>query len=164
LDASSGNSSRSPNGEQPTPVDALDGVIGATNEVEYWDYFASTVRRLQTEVETPSTVPADLGRALDTQHDMLADEPVTSSGVKETTNCEAVWPTALETYFADMRYFAEHYPYGWGATGAAPHECTFGSVQPVEPLVPLHRASYPTGLVVQQQDTDFDGSGRWPGR
>jgi pimeloyl-ACP methyl ester carboxylesterase len=131
--------------------DALDGVIGATNEVEYWDYFASTVRRLQTEVETPSTVPADLGRALDTQHDMLADEPVTSSGVKETTNCEAVWPTALETYFADMRYFAEHYPYGWGATGAAPHECTFGSVQPVEPLVPLHRASYPTGLVVQEE-------------
>jgi pimeloyl-ACP methyl ester carboxylesterase len=140
--------------------DEFDGVIGATNEVEYWDYFAETVRRLRAEVEAASDLPGDLQRALTLQQEIQADESSTSNGVWEAVNCEAEWPTDLEEYYADMRYFATHYPYGWGASAASPRECTFGSVERVEPLVKLRRGGYPTGMVVQEEfdpQTPYEG-------
>ncbi|MBP2328405.1 hypothetical protein JOF56_008790 [Kibdelosporangium banguiense] len=52
-----------------------------------------------------------------------------------------------------MRTFRERYPYadgnGSGIIGAAPSNCTFRSFTPPEKLVPLKRAGYPTGLVIQ---------------
>lgn len=140
--------------------DAFDGLIGATNEVEYWDYFAATASQLRQQVETPSEVPGDLARALTLQREIQADEPSTSNGVWEAVNCEANWPTNLEVYYADMRYFSTHYPYGWGASAASPRECTFGSVERVEPLVKLRRGGYPTGMVVQEEfdpQTPYEG-------
>ncbi|MCA2216434.1 alpha/beta hydrolase [Jidongwangia harbinensis] len=140
--------------------DEFDGVIGATNEVEYWDYFAETVRRLGNEVDQRSDLPGDLYRALALQQEIRADEPPTSNGVWEAVNCEAEWPTDLEEYYADMRYFSRHYPYGWGASAASPRECTFGSVERLEPLVKVRRGDYPTGMVVQEEfdpQTPYEG-------
>lgn len=139
---------------------AFDGLIGATNEVEYWDFFAATASRLRQQVETPSDVPGDLHRALALQQEIQDDPPPTSSGVWEAVNCEAEWPADLEVYYADMRYFSKHFPYGWGASAVSPRECTFGSVERVEPLVKLRRSGYPTGLVVQEEfdpQTPYEG-------
>jgi pimeloyl-ACP methyl ester carboxylesterase len=130
----------------------LDLAVGGMYEAPDWDYFAETVRTLRTALDNGRAVPGNVKRALAVQRNAIEDElPEMDAGVWESTNCEAEWPRDLETYFADMRDFAKRYPYGWGATGAGPHECTFGSVERVEPLVQLRRNDYPAGLVVQQE-------------
>ena len=144
--------------------DELDGSVGGMDEVPEWGNFADTVRGLRAAVAEGSTASRNLKRSLVVQRAALADddepEIETSSGIWQTTNCEAAWPRDLDTYFADMRVFGERYPYGWGAAGAAPHECTYGSVRPVEPLVSLRRAGYPAGMVVQEE---FDASTPYEG-
>jgi hypothetical protein len=84
--------------------------------------------------------------------------------VYDTVNCEADWPTDLNTYYEDMRWFRDHYPYadgnGSGVIGAAPTNCTFRSFTPPEPLIPLRRNGYPTGVVIQADGdpaTQYDG-------
>ena len=147
-------------GEEPLDGDEFDGIIGVVTDPESWEWVAGVASRMRKAVETPSTVPGDLQRALIVQRQMRADEPSTEPGVWEAVPCEAEWPTDLEVYYANMRYFSEHYPYGWGASAAAPRECTFGSVERIEPLVKLRRAGYPAGMVVQEEydpQTPYEG-------
>ncbi len=76
--------------------------------------------------------------------------------VLEAVTCETPWPTDLETYFADMRHFREHYPYGLGVMRVQPWVGAFGTFTPAEPATVLRRDGYPAGLVVQSDGDPLD--------
>jgi pimeloyl-ACP methyl ester carboxylesterase len=147
-------------GAEPLDGDGFDSLLGAVVNPEDWEWMANVAARLRAAAGTPPTVPADLRRALVLGQQITADEPLSDPGVFETVPCEDEWPADLEVYYADMRYFSTHYPYGWGASGAAPRECTFGTVEHYEPLVEPHRSGYPAGMVVQEEfdpQTPYEG-------
>ena len=136
----------------------FDSIIGYANDPADWDYVADVVVSLRG-TSTPAQ-RADAGRAVAVLS--AAGDPngrgagagdegegETANGVWSAVNCEVPWPKDPEVYYADMRLFAEKYPYGWGARSAAPLECAFTDMKPLEPTVPLRRAGYPQGIVVQ---------------
>ena len=128
-------------GTQPRPV---------------WDVVAEVV----VEVREATTLSRDASTAVGLLLGIAKVDP----GVYDTVTCEADWPTDLNAYYDDMRRFRDRYPYadgnGSGVVGAAPTNCTFRSFTPPEPLVPLRRNGYPTGVVIQADGdpaTQYDG-------
>ncbi|HEU5427505.1 MAG TPA: alpha/beta fold hydrolase [Actinocrinis sp.] len=77
-------------------------------------------------------------------------------GVLEATTLETYWPQDLEVYYADMRVFREHYPYGYGVLRAQPWIGAFRSYEAIEPPVQAVRDGYPVGLVVQAEGDPLD--------
>ena len=77
-------------------------------------------------------------------------------GVLEATTLETYWPQNLEEYYADMRVFREHYPYGYGVLRAQPWIGAFRSYEAIEPPVQAIRDGYPVGLVVQAEGDPLD--------
>ncbi len=124
----------------------------ATGPRAIWDVTAEVIVELREAAAENAPLSADATAAAGT---VLSDEgiPRVDAGVYDTVTCEADWPTDLATYYEDMRRYRETYPFqdgnGSGVIGAAPTPCTFRSFTPPEPLVPLERDGYPTGVVIQ---------------
>lgn len=76
--------------------------------------------------------------------------------VLEAVTCETTWPTDLEPYFADMRHFREHHPYGLGVMRVQPWVGAVGMGPPAEPATVLDNPGYPAGLVVQSDGDPLD--------
>jgi pimeloyl-ACP methyl ester carboxylesterase len=134
----------------------------ATQPRSVWDVTAEVVAEVRRAAAEGTEVSADASTAVGLFHEQGIVK--VDDGVYDTVTCEADWPTDLTTYYQDMRTFREHYPYvdgnGSGVIGAAPDNCTFRSFTPPEKLVPLKRAGYPTGLVIQADGdpaTQYDG-------
>ena len=124
----------------------------ATGPRPAWDVTAELIVELREAAAENTPLSDDATAAAGT---VLSDEgiPRGDEGVYDTVTCEADWPTDLTTYYEDMRWYREIYPFrdgnGSGVIGAAPTPCTFRSFTPPEPLVPLERDGYPTGVVIQ---------------
>lgn len=134
-------------GTQPRPV---------------WGVVAEVIGEVRQAATTNTALSHDASTAVGMLHQQGIAK--VDSGVYDTVTCEADWPTDLNTYYDDMRRFRDHYPYadgnGSGVIGAAPTNCTFRSFTPPEPLVPLRRNGYPTGVVIQADGdpaTQYDG-------
>jgi pimeloyl-ACP methyl ester carboxylesterase len=134
----------------------------ATQPRPIWDVTAEVV----AEVRRAASEGAALSEDASTAVGMLYQDGIrkVDPGVYDTVTCEADWPTDLDTYYEDMRRYRDQYPYrdgnGSGVIGAAPTNCTFRSFTPPEPLVPLERDGYPTGVVIQGDGdpaTQYDG-------
>lgn len=142
---------------------ALDRFLGqATQPRAVWDVTAEVIVEVRQAAAEGTALSADTSTAVGLLHDQGIAK--VDSGVYDTVTCEADWPTDLETYYKDMRLFRERYPYadgnGSGVIGAAPNNCTFRSFTPPEKPVPLNRANYPTGVVIQADGdpaTQYDG-------
>ncbi|MEY9876249.1 pimeloyl-ACP methyl ester carboxylesterase [Streptacidiphilus sp. MAP12-33] len=76
--------------------------------------------------------------------------------VLEAVTLETAWPTDLETYYADMRAFRAHCPYGHGVLRAAPWVGAFRTFQSPEPPTVLAREGYPAGVIVQADGDPMD--------
>ncbi|MGM1060368.1 alpha/beta fold hydrolase [Saccharothrix sp. Mg75] len=129
----------------------LDQVLGSNTTVRP-NWHVTTMMVLEFRKASESGALSDdaaaaLGIVLDRQ------DTVRVNGSYQAITCEVDWPTDLNVYYRTMRFYREHYPYGPGAMAAAPSVCAFRSFTPLEKAVPLRRAGYPTGLVVQ---ADFD--------
>ena len=127
-----------------------------------WDVVAEVVGEVREAAATGAALSRDAGTAAGMVHQLGIAK--VDDGVYDTVTCEADWPGDLNTYYDDMRRFRDRYPYadgnGSGVVGAAPTNCTFRSFTPPEPLVPLRRDGYPTGVVVQADGdpaTQYDG-------
>ncbi|HWO63348.1 MAG TPA: alpha/beta fold hydrolase [Umezawaea sp.] len=134
----------------------------ATQPRSIWDITAEVVVEVRRAAEEGTAVSADTSTAVGLLHEQGIAK--VDSGVYDTVTCEADWPTDLTAYQEDMRLFRERYPYtdgnGSGVIGAAPTNCTFRSFTPPEQPVPLKRAGYPTGVVIQADGdpaTQYDG-------
>ncbi|MFD9700865.1 alpha/beta fold hydrolase [Lentzea sp. NPDC059081] len=132
----------------------------ATQPRSVWDVTAEVVAEVRRAVADGTAMSADASTAVS----LVRGIAKVDDGVYDTVTCEADWPTDLAAYYEDMRAVREHSPWvdgnGSGVISAAPTNCTFRSFTPPEPLVPLRRAGYPAGLVVQADGdpaTQYDG-------
>ncbi|SHF40852.1 alpha/beta fold hydrolase [Streptoalloteichus hindustanus] len=125
---------------------SLDGAVGVGARYRpLWADLAKVVRSLRDGNSLAAT--QDAVRAGQLMTDVALAE--LRAGVFDTVTCEADWPQDTAAYLEDMRVFRERYPYGYGVMRAVPWPCTFRSFAPPERPVPLRRAGYPVGLVVQ---------------
>jgi pimeloyl-ACP methyl ester carboxylesterase len=83
-------------------------------------------------------------------------EGETRCGVLDAVTLEKDWPTDLEVYAADMRRYAERYPYGCGVQRAQPWVGTFRSFVPPEPPTALTGPAPTRGLVVRSDGDPID--------
>ncbi|GGJ96565.1 protease [Pilimelia anulata] len=77
-------------------------------------------------------------------------------GVLDAVSLEKEWPSDPEVYFADMRHFREHYPYGYGVHRAQPWVGAFRSFAAPEAPTELVRRRYPAGLIVHADGDPID--------
>ncbi|GAA2795415.1 alpha/beta hydrolase [Crossiella cryophila] len=125
----------------------FDSILTWSNDRPMWQKLGLVVGRLREL--TGSKPDPDTSAALG----LLARRaiPETMPGAYYALNCEADWPSDLNTYYRDMKVFRDKHPYGSGAMAAAPKPCTFRGFTPPEKPVALNRNGYPTGLVIQAE-------------
>ncbi|MDN5805171.1 MAG: alpha/beta hydrolase, partial [Microlunatus sp.] len=76
--------------------------------------------------------------------------------VMQAVTCEVPWSHDLSDYEALVREYAEHCPWGLGASRAMPWVATWHAERPVEPPTRVDRAGYPAGLVVAAEGDPLD--------
>ncbi|WP_415840267.1 alpha/beta fold hydrolase [Nocardiopsis gilva] len=129
-----------------------------------WDLVAEALARLRDGIPQEDgddqfdAETKDAAEAIDLVATESREQLV--NGTHNTILCEADWPTDLDVYYDDMRYYRENHPYGWGVAVTAPRPCTFRSYTPPEKPVTLERTGYPTGVVIQGEydaQTPYEG-------
>jgi pimeloyl-ACP methyl ester carboxylesterase len=135
----------------------FDGAVGnQAADRSRWAELAELVRGVRVALDADDVAqakqllaPTSTWRPGDVEGDLR-------DGVLEAITLETYAPLDLEVYYADMRVFREHYPYGYGVLRAQPWVSAFRSYEPLEPAVRAVGGGYPTGLVVQAEGDPFD--------
>lgn len=146
----SGQSSATPRSNRQTArldQNAFDQFLGGFGSRPRWHKLALLVAELHASLANEVPIRAGLISAM--ERDSRSREDVHLNGTHTAVTCEAEWPADLGIYYQEMSRFARKFPYGKGATAAAPTACTFRSFELTEAHIQPERRGYPPGLVVQ---------------
>ncbi|MFI8221259.1 alpha/beta fold hydrolase [Streptomyces sp. NPDC085932] len=125
----------------------FDQFLGTFGARPKWHKIALMVSELRLSLLKAAPLRTDLVKLIGKS--ATAQDDGQLNGTHATVTCEVEWPTHPDVYYEEMSRFVREFPYGKGATAAAPTACTFRSFGLTEQHVIPERKGYPAGLVVQ---------------